>query len=185
MKRNLAPAAIAGLAGFLVAIAAQAQESVTFDVNLISDKGVGKKIGTISASDTSNGFLALKFDLEPELSIGGHGLHVHENGSCEAAEQDGKMVAGLAAGGHYDPAGMGKHLGPSGDGHLGDLPILYAQVNEDGAEPIVHTLVAPRLKLADVRGRAIVIHEGSDNFRDDPKPLGGGGARVACGVVPN
>ena len=28
-----------------------------------------------------------------------------------------------------------------------------------------------------------VIHEGADNFSDQPKPLGGGGARIACGEV--
>jgi Cu-Zn family superoxide dismutase len=28
-----------------------------------------------------------------------------------------------------------------------------------------------------------MIHEGGDNYADEPKPLGGGGARIACGVV--
>jgi Cu-Zn family superoxide dismutase len=28
-----------------------------------------------------------------------------------------------------------------------------------------------------------MIHEGGDNYSDKPKPLGGGGARIACGVV--
>jgi Cu-Zn family superoxide dismutase len=28
-----------------------------------------------------------------------------------------------------------------------------------------------------------VIHGGGDNYSDSPQPLGGGGARVACGVV--
>jgi superoxide dismutase, Cu-Zn family len=30
-----------------------------------------------------------------------------------------------------------------------------------------------------------MIHAGGDNYADAPKPLGGGGARVACGVVGN
>ena len=75
-------------------------------------------------------------------------------------------------------------MGPSGDGHLGDLPILFVDIDEDGQKAVKHTLVAPRLKLADIRGRSIVIHSNSDNFRDDPKPLGGGGSRIACGVIP-
>jgi Cu-Zn family superoxide dismutase len=29
-----------------------------------------------------------------------------------------------------------------------------------------------------------MIHEGGDNYSDQPKPLGGGGARIACGVIP-
>jgi len=28
-----------------------------------------------------------------------------------------------------------------------------------------------------------MIHAGSDNYADEPKPLGGGGSRVACGVI--
>jgi Cu-Zn family superoxide dismutase len=44
---------------------------------------------------------------------------------------------------------------------------------------------APRLSTDDLKGRAIVIHSGGDNYSDTPRPLGGGGARVACGVVLN
>ena len=164
--------------------ATSAQDGVVVDVHEISKKGIGSKLGTITAFDTANGFLGLRFELGTDLPVGGHGLHVHENGSCDPAEKDGVMVAGLAAGGHYDPQNTGKHEGPSGNGHLGDLPILYISGDEDGVWPVTHTLVAPRLKLADIRGLAIVIHEGSDNFRDAPKKLGGGGARIACGVVP-
>jgi len=35
----------------------------------------------------------------------------------------------------------------------------------------------------DLAGHAVVIYEGGDNFSDQPKPLGGGGGRIACGVV--
>ncbi|HAQ86214.1 MAG TPA: superoxide dismutase [Cu-Zn] SodC1, partial [Pseudomonas sp.] len=43
---------------------------------------------------------------------------------------------------------------------------------------------APRLKsLGDLKGHALMVHEGGDNYSDEPKPLGGGGARVACGVI--
>jgi Cu-Zn family superoxide dismutase len=27
------------------------------------------------------------------------------------------------------------------------------------------------------------VHAGGDNYADEPQPLGGGGARTACGVV--
>ncbi len=29
-----------------------------------------------------------------------------------------------------------------------------------------------------------MIHAGGDNYSDTPEKLGGGGARVACGVIP-
>jgi Cu-Zn family superoxide dismutase len=47
----------------------------------------------------------------------------------------------------------------------------------------MNAVIARRLKLADVKGRAIMIHAGGDNYSDQPAPLGGGGARIACGVV--
>ncbi len=40
-----------------------------------------------------------------------------------------------------------------------------------------------RYALADIQGRAIVIHEGGDNYTDSPEN-GGGKGRIACGVVP-
>ena len=41
----------------------------------------------------------------------------------------------------------------------------------------------PHLTVADVKGHSIMIHVGGDNYSDQPAPLGGGGARIACGVV--
>jgi Cu-Zn family superoxide dismutase len=46
------------------------------------------------------------------------------------------------------------------------------------------TLTAPRIKnVAELRGHALMIHAGGDNYSDQPAPLGGGGARLACGVA--
>ena len=166
---------VLGLA--LAPIPARAAQ-VTIPVNAIDASGVGSVIGSITARDGKGGLV-----LTPKLSgltAGPHGIHVHQNPDCGAKEQDGKMVPGLAAGGHFDPAQSGRHEGPWGHGHQGDLPAL--SVNGDGAA--TDPLMAPHLKVADLKGRAIVVHAGPDNYADQPKPLGGGGGRVACGVVP-
>jgi Cu/Zn superoxide dismutase len=42
---------------------------------------------------------------------------------------------------------------------------------------------APHLTVAEIRGRSIMVHTGGDNYSDTPAPLGGGGARIACGVI--
>jgi Cu-Zn family superoxide dismutase len=85
-----------------------------------------------------------------------------------------------AAGGHLDPAHTGKHEGPDGAGHLGDLPVL--NVAADGTA--TQTLTAPHIKdIGLLRNRALVIHAGADNYSDSPAPLGGGGARFACGAI--
>ena len=163
------------LATVLAITAASASAQVT--VNIVDDKGVGAAIGSITASDSKHGLV-----LTPSLhglAPGLHGFHVHQNPSCDAKEKDGKMVPALAAGGHFDPAGTNKHGEPWGDGHLGDLPPLYVDSAGNASQPVL----APRLKVADLAGRAIMIHAGGDNHSDHPAPLGGGGARVACGVV--
>ena len=44
-------------------------------------------------------------------------------------------------------------------------------------------MIAPRLSMKDLPRRALVIHEAGDNQSDQPKPNGGGGERIACGVI--
>jgi superoxide dismutase, Cu-Zn family len=157
--------------------ASSAQADITVPMRLITENGVDKPIGQITLSESKHGlvFTPALSDLPPGL----HGFHMHENPSCEPGEKDGKIVAGLAAGGHFDPLNTKQH-GPWGEGHLGDLPALYA----DGKGGVGQAQLAPRLKLSDVVGRSLVIHEKGDNYSDQPLPLGGGGARIACGVIP-
>jgi Cu-Zn family superoxide dismutase len=157
-------------------VSAQAEELVV-PMNLTDSAGIGIAIGTVKASSSPYGTVltpSLK-DLTPGL----HGFHVHQNPDCGPGEKGGKTVPGLAAGGHYDPAGAGRHATPFGNGHLGDLPALYVDANGKAGHPVL----APRLKLSDLKGRSMMIHAGGDNYSDNPKKLGGGGARMACGVV--
>jgi Cu-Zn family superoxide dismutase len=171
MKRTLISLAVLGLT------ALPAWADLAVDVRVVSTDGVGDSIGTVTFSDSEQG-LVIKPDFK-QLTPGAHGFHIHQNPSCEPNEKDGKKVAAGAAGGHYDPASSGKHEGPEGHGHHGDLPALL--VNDAGVAN--QAIVAPRLKLADVKGRSIMVHEGGDNYSDQPKPLGGGGGRIACGVI--
>jgi Cu-Zn family superoxide dismutase len=146
-------------------------------INLITAEGVGKEIGKVTATDSKYGVI-----LKPDLSglpSGIHGFHLHENPNCGAAEKDGKMTPGQAAGAHFDPGKTGKHLGPYGEGHLGDLPPLY--IGADGKATT--EVLAPRLKAKDLVSHSLMIHQGGDNFMDHPEPLGGGAGRIACGVV--
>lgn len=174
MKKWILTAGI--VMGVLMALPVFADD-VVVQMNLVNEQGVGKSIGTVTISEGPKGLL-----FTPRLAglaPGGHGFHVHQNPDCSAGVKDGKQTPGLAAGGHYDPLASGKHEGPQGGGHLGDLPTLA--VNADGkAETAV---VAPRLKMVDVKGRSLMVHAGGDNYSDQPAPLGGGGARLACGVI--
>lgn len=112
-------------------------------------------VGTVVASETRYGvvFTPAPAGLPPGL----HGFHVHTNPSCQPALQDGKPTPALAAGGHFDPKGSNAHGLPWGDGHLGDLPPLYVDPNGNAVQPVL----APRLKLADLKGHALMVHAGA------------------------
>lgn len=159
-------------------VLAEQQEAIllNFDMYRVSAEGIGEKIGKITAEDGSKG-LHLNIDLQ-KLMPGEHGFHVHEKPDCGPGAGHNKSAA-AAAGGHYDPNSSNLHNGPGGNGHKGDLPVLI--VDNNGNAKI--TLIASHLKLSDLTGRALVIHKGGDNFSDEPKPLGGGGERIACGTA--
>jgi Cu-Zn family superoxide dismutase len=146
-------------------------------IHKVTDKGVGEKIGTITITESAHGVL-FKPDLR-DLPPGVHGFHIHQNPSCDAKEKDGKMTAAEAAGRHYDPEKNEKHGGPWGDGHKGDLPALYVSSGGTTTQPVM----ASQLVFQDLPGRALVIHAGGDNYSDYPDPAGGGGERIACGVI--
>ncbi|MGE8566623.1 Superoxide dismutase [Cu-Zn] precursor [compost metagenome] len=147
-------------------------------MSFLTADGLGKSAGTISLKDTKGG-LEITPNLT-DLKPGEHGFHVHEKGSCMPGMVNGKMAPGGAAGGHLDPKGTKAHKGPMAmDGHQGDLPFIT--VAADGTAK--KAVVAPHLKLADVKGHAMMVHVGADNYSDKPEPLGGGGGRLICGVV--
>lgn len=152
----------------------------TVSINEALATGAGQSLGSITISETEFGLLFTP-NLKGLPANGVHGFHIHANGSCDPDEKEGKAVAALKAGGHFDPENSGVHLGPfDSKGHLGDLPSLV--VNQQGIAN--YPVLAPRLKsIEQLKGKAIMVHAGGDNFSDKPEALGGGGARMACGVI--
>ena len=166
---------LASLSFMLCAGSAMADTKV--QISMVDAKGVTSSIGQVSITESKYGLVfspSLK-GLPPGL----HGFHLHQNPSCDPKEKDGKMVPALAAGGHYDPSDTKRHDTPWGDGHLGDLPALFVDAEGNANQPVL----APRLKEADLEGRSLMVHVGGDNHSDHPATLGGGGARLACGVI--
>jgi Cu-Zn family superoxide dismutase len=175
-KQSMNAALVAAACALAFGGSAMAAEG-SATLNLLTEAGNGKTVGTVAITENKYGlvFTPALTGLTPGL----HGFHVHEKGSCAPAPVDGKTVPGQAAGGHYDPDGAKKHGLPWGEGHKGDLPGLVVDASGNASNPVL----APRLKLADVKGRALMVHVGGDNHADHPAPLGGGGARMACGVI--
>lgn len=170
---------LAALIAFTAAAPAFAAR-VTVPMALATAEGKGAEVGTVTLSDTPKG-VSIKLALHG-LPAGEHGFHVHQNGSCDpATATDGKVTPAGGAGGHMDPAKSGMHMGPMAEGHMGDLPKVT--VGADGTAK--GSLAAPRIKtVAELKGHALMLHAGGDNYSDQPAPLGGGGARMACGIVP-
>ncbi len=131
--------------------------------------------GEIVAVETKYG-VAFYPDLKG-IESGFHGFHVHENPDCGATEKG----LGMKAGGHWDPQGTKAHSYPWFDnGHQGDLPMLYADSKQEVKIPVL----APKIKtLKELKNHSLMIHVGGDNYHDHPQVLGGGGARMVCGVI--
>jgi Cu-Zn family superoxide dismutase len=86
---------------------------------------------------------------------------------------EGKLVAGLKAGDHYDPTDAAHHMGKP----HGDLSELTADPDGTATTPVTSS----KLNVAMMRGRSIMVHRFGEN--ESGKPIGGG-ARMACGVIP-
>ncbi len=102
-----------------------------------------------------------------EQPVGPHGFHVHENGSCQVGDPKDPFKA---AGGHWNPDNQ-----PHGN-HAGDFPVLFS--NKGTARMCFFT---DRFRIADIAGKAVIIHESPDDYRS--QPAGNSGRRLGCGVV--
>jgi Cu-Zn family superoxide dismutase len=103
-----------------------------------------------------------------------HGIHIHENGSCE----DGAK----AAGGHFNPDGV-KHGILIKDGlaaaHAGDLGNIRISDKGTGLlrEDLPLSLTEGKYAIV---GRSIILHAQADDLS---QPTGNAGDRLGCGVI--
>lgn len=105
---------------------------------------------------------------------GVHGIHIHENGDCSAADAS-------SAGAHYNPMST-PHGAPSDPmRHAGD----FGNVTADASGAIRTDIVVSGITIAEgpasATGKALVLHASPDDLTSQPS--GNSGARIACGVV--
>ena len=113
-----------------------------------------------------------------DMPSGKKGIHLHSKAHC-AAESGFKSSHG-----HHGEA-KGEHglLNPAGPG-TGDLGNIFVGVDGIGEMEFFKTgvsLSGESLPLFDDDGSAIVIHTNPDDHIS--QPIGGAGARIACGVI--
>ena len=162
-------------AGLLVATqASAAATSATAEL-----KGAdGKTVGTATLTEAPHGVL-LRVEAKG-LTPGWHGLHFHEKGDCGTPDFK-------SAGAHVHTAATTIHglLNPEAN-DSGDLPNVFAGADGSATAEAYSTLVSlkgagGRPALLDADGSSIVVHASPDDYKT--QPIGGAGARVACGVV--
>lgn len=102
-----------------------------------------------------------------KLPIGPHGFHIHGGGSCEVGDPKEPFKA---AGEHWNPTNQ-----PHGN-HAGDFPVLFS--NNGIARMCFFT---NKFRVADIIGKAVIIHESPDDYRS--QPAGNAGKRLGCGVI--
>jgi superoxide dismutase, Cu-Zn family len=135
----------------------------------------GAENGSASLTGTPNGVL---IEIEVSGLPAGEWLafHVHENGTCDH-ESDHE-----SAGGHFNPTDAAHGYLAEGGPHAGDMPNQY--VGEDGvlrAQVFNHMVTLGDGGEADIAGRALMIHGGTDDY--ETQPTGDAGDRYACAVI--
>ncbi len=147
-------------------------EGQKFAETQLLPKSGSKAAGTVIFSKTKNGIQVVS--TVTGVKPGKHGIHIHENGDCSAADAS-------SAGAHFNPT-QAPHSGPSDfTRHVGDLGNITA--NKDGSG--ILTLEIPEIKgfldWSPIIGRSVVLHEGADDLKTQPS--GDSGGRIACGVI--
>lgn len=135
----------------------------------------GHRVGVVTLT-ASRGAVRVRVDVQG-LSAGFHGFHVHAVGVCTPP-----FTSAL---GHFNPGGADH------PGHAADMPVLL--VNTDGTGEA--RFVSDRYRLADVLGKALIVHASPDNYANVPTRYAAGGpdattlatgdagGRIACGVI--
>lgn len=171
---RLPAAAALGLSALIAASPALAQSVATAVVKA----GDGKDAGVVTVTEAPRGVL-LKLELKG-LTPGWHAVHFHEKGDCGTPDFK-------SAGAHVHSAATTVHglLNPDANDN-GDLPNIFAGPDGSATAEIYSTLVSlkgagDRPALLDADGSSIVVHANPDDHKT--QPIGGAGARVACGVI--
>lgn len=168
MRRTMMIAAILALAAAMPA-AAQGKNTATADFVGLD----GKQAGRATLTESKAGVLI-------ELEVSGLpanrwvAFHIHENSNCDHAH------GFESAGGHFNPTKAEHGFLAAKGPHAGDMPNQY--VDQDGKlrAQVFNGMVSLNSKNG-IRGRTLMIHAESDDYRS--QPVGGAGKRLACAVI--
>lgn len=111
------------------------------------------------------------------LEPGSHAIHLHESADCSSED-------GTSTGGHWNPTAEphGKWGAETGY-HKGDIGNFNA--DEKGNGTISHTTdqwcIGCGDPTKDIVGKAVIVHQGTDDFTT--QPTGDAGGRISCAGI--
>lgn len=111
------------------------------------------------------------------LKPGTHAIHLHEKADCSADDAS-------SSGGHWNPTHQKHGKWGDADGyHKGDIGNLVADADGNGSISMQtdEWCIDCDDENKNIVGKAVVVHEGVDDFVS--QPTGDAGGRVACGGV--
>ncbi|WP_313349269.1 superoxide dismutase family protein [Paracoccus sp. (in: a-proteobacteria)] len=156
-----------GLAALPATAHAQDAKAVFIDAN-------GQEAGTAVLTPTPSGVL---------IQIEATGLpqnqwvafHIHETGSCD------HNTGHESAGGHFNPSDAPHGILSDGGPHAGDMPNVWADAEGTARAQVFNPLVTLAQGTNAIKGRALMIHAGPDDY--STQPTGDAGDRLACAVI--
>ena len=111
------------------------------------------------------------------LTEGEHAIHIHEKADCSAPD-------GTSTGGHWNPTKEPHGKWGSATGyHKGDIGNFKANANGNGTITMTtdQWCIGCGDETKDIVGKAIIVHQGVDDFQTQPTGYAGG--RVSCGGI--
>lgn len=161
-KKNEEPASnlAENLSNLVIALNPKSGSETTGNVSFI------EKNGTVHMTATVSG-----------LSSGMHAIHIHEKSDCSSPD-------GNSTGGHWNPTAQphGKWGDKSGY-HKGDIGNFLVE-NQDTTTINFSTnewCIGCGDETKDILGKAVIIHQGIDDFVSQPS--GAAGSRVSCAGI--
>ncbi len=142
---------------------------------VLSPKSDSKVSGNVVFTE-ENGVVKMVAIMEG-LTPGEHAIHLHEKADCTSAD-------GKSTGGHWNPTF--KNHGKWGDVagyHAGDIGNFKA--NENGLATVNFSTsewcIGCGDETKDITGKAVVVHQGTDDFVSQPS--GAAGSRISCAGI--
>jgi len=152
------------------------KKSTTISVSLILEsKSESTATGKVSFTET-DGIVEMDAKVSG-LTPGIHAIHIHEKADCSSPD-------GKSSGGHWNPMKVQHGKWGNVDGyHKGDIGNLVADEAGFGTISMKtdQWCIGCGDENKDILGKAIIVHQGVDDFTT--QPTGAAGGRVSCGGI--